>query len=104
MEVDQWNISRWLALLFSDWHNNEQQSLLFGYTTISNSLVIFIRYLLLGGWNIQQYFDNILEFDTVTETWSEAGKMKAARGKPGVSVVNLDDVLDYATDCVDVKN
>ena len=37
------------------------------------------------------------------ETWSEAGKMKAARGKPGVSVVNLDDVLDYATDCVDVK-
>ena len=39
----------------------------------------------------------------MTETWSEEGKMKVARGKPGVSVVNLDDDLDYATDCADVK-
>ena len=42
-------------------------------------------------------------FDTETETWSEEGLMKAPRGKPGVSVVSLDDVKEYATDCV-IKN
>ena len=39
-------------------------------------------------------------FDTKTETWSEAGAMKVPRGKPGVSIINLDDVKEYATDCV----
>ena len=56
--------------------------------------------LLSGGWNVAQFFDNIIVFDTETETWSEEGLMKAPRGKPGVSVVSLDDVMDYATDCV----
>ena len=30
--------------------------------------------------------------------------MKAARGRPGVSVVNIADILEYATDCVDGKS
>ena len=39
-------------------------------------------------------------FDTETETWSEAGGMKVPRGRPGVSVVYLEEVEKYATDCV----
>ena len=39
-------------------------------------------------------------FDTETETWSEAGGMKVPRGRPGVSVVYLEEVQKYATDCV----
>ncbi len=46
------------------------------------------------------YADNIIVFDTETETWSESGVMKAPRGRPGVSVVSLDDVNEWATDCV----
>ena len=42
-------------------------------------------------------------FDSETETWSEAGKMKVPRGLPGVSVVNLDDVKKYATGCNEVN-
>jgi len=38
-------------------------------------------------------------FDTETETWSEAGVMKVPRGKPGGSVVSLEEVIEYATDC-----
>ena len=44
--------------------------------------------------------DTIIEFETETETWSEVGRMKVARNHPGVSIVNLDDVLEYATDCL----
>merc|ERR1719500_2465686 len=59
-----------------------------------------------GGWNVAQYFDNVIVFDTETETWAEAGAMKVPRGRPGASVVKLDDVKEYATDCVtkDISN
>ena len=53
----------------------------------------------LGGWNVAQYFDNAIMFDTETEIWSDAGVMKVPRGRPGASVVNLEDVIEYATDC-----
>ena len=56
--------------------------------------------LLSGGWNVAQYFDNVIIFDTETETWSEEGVMKAPRGRPGASVVSLDEVKEWATDCV----
>ena len=56
--------------------------------------------LFLGGWNVAQYFDNVIVFDTETETWAEAGAMKVPRGRPGASVVKPDDVKEYATDCV----
>mgnify|MGYP007045160314 CR=1 FL=1 len=36
------------------------------------------------------------------EMVAEVGKMKVARGGPGVSVVTLADVLESATDCVKV--
>ena len=39
-------------------------------------------------------------FDTETETWSEEGVMKVPRGRPGASVVSLDEVKEWATDCV----
>ena len=38
-------------------------------------------------------------FDTETETWSDAGIMKVPRGRPGASVVSLEEVMEYATDC-----
>lgn len=53
-----------------------------------------------GGWNVAQYFDNVIVFDTETETWSEEGVMKVPRGRPGASVVSLDEVKEWATDCV----
>ena len=31
--------------------------------------------------------------------WAEAGEMKVPRGRPGASVVSLEDVIEYATDC-----
>jgi len=52
-----------------------------------------------GGWNVAKYFDNIIVFDTETEIWSEAGRMKEARGLPMVSVVNPDEVL-ASTKCL----
>ena len=42
-------------------------------------------------------------FDTETETWSEAGGMKVPRGTPGVSVVYLEEVKKYATDCEEIS-
>ena len=38
-------------------------------------------------------------FDIETETWSDAGVMKVPRGRPGASVVSLEEVIEYATDC-----
>ena len=52
----------------------------------------------LGGWNVAQYFDNAIMFDTETEIWSDAGVMKVPRGRPGASVVNLEDVSDVEGD------
>ena len=53
-----------------------------------------------GGWNVNKYFDNVIVFNTETETWYEAATMLEARGRPGVSVVNLDEVVEDATECV----
>ena len=53
-----------------------------------------------GRRTVDQYFDNVIVFDTETETWSEVGSMKAPRARTGVSVVNLDVVKEYATECV----
>ena len=38
-------------------------------------------------------------FDTETDTCSDAGVMKVPRGRPGASVVSLEEVIEYATDC-----
>ena len=93
----------------SDWPVYSQTGITMNNKVYFSGIVQFVHTLkkvfifIEGGWNIQKYFDHILEFDTVTETWSMVGRMKAARGRPGVSVVNLDDVLDYTTDCVDMQ-
>ena len=87
-----------MASLFTNWHNNELKNLLLWYFYVY--LKGSFHLLLSGGWNVDQYFDNVIVFDTETESWSDAGVMKASRGKPGVSVVSLEDVMEYATDCV----
>ena len=41
--------------------------------------------------------DEILTWDSVSESWSVAGHMKAARRKPGVTEVSLEVVADYCS-------
>ena len=80
------------------------------YVKLSKTLFFYNNekgfYFFIGGRTgddvLTKYLDTIVEFDIETETWSEVGKMKVARGGPGVSVVTLADVLESATDCVKV--
>ena len=43
--------------------------------------------------------DFILKFDINTETWTKVGKMKLPRTSLGTSVINVKDVIQFATLC-----
>ena len=43
--------------------------------------------------------DFILMFDNTLESWSQIGTMKEARSRHATSVIPLDEVLQYATNC-----
>ena len=55
--------------------------------------------ILLGGFNAINYFYTILEFDTSSETWQEVSNMRSARGGPGVSVIDFNEVKDFVSNC-----
>ena len=66
------------------------------YSSLFYNLVILF---LLGGFNAINYFYTILEFDTSSETWQEVSNMRSARGGPGVSVIDFNEVKDFVSNC-----
>ena len=48
-----------------------------------------------GGYDDSDDMEEILTWDSVSESWSVAGHMKTARRNPGVTEVSLAVVADY---------
>ena len=46
-----------------------------------------------------KFFDNIIEFQTVSETWETVAKLRNPRGGHGSSVVRVEDFRDHVIDC-----
>ena len=50
-----------------------------------------------GGTNTSEYFDSILAWDPVAETWSEVGRLKNGRCYHGIAPVAINDISDLCT-------
>ena len=43
----------------------------------------------------QEVYNDILKFDTVTETWKQVGQLAKARANHAMSLVNIEDINEY---------
>ena len=58
------------------------------------SLELIFVYKCLGGYN-ESFYDSILELNEETGEWSQLDKMTVAREYHAVSVIPLDNVMQY---------